>query len=46
MKMVGMLKKVKLRGIDQVGWLFTFTGAAYNLGRLPKTDGQSMSRSV
>jgi transposase len=32
--MVGMLKKVKLRGIDKVGWLFTFTGAAYNLCRL------------
>ena len=28
MKMVGMLKKVKLRGVDKVGWLFTFTGAA------------------
>src|SRR5271167_2282443 len=34
MKIVGMLKKVKLRGIDKVGWLFTFTGAAYNLCRL------------
>ena len=34
MKMVGMLKKVKSRGIDKVGWLFTFTGAAYNLCRL------------
>jgi len=34
MKMIGMLKKVKLRGIDKVGWLFTFTGAAYNLCRL------------
>jgi hypothetical protein len=34
MKMVGTLKKVKLRGIDKVGWLFTFTGAAYNLCRL------------
>jgi Transposase DDE domain len=34
MKMVGMLKQVKLRGIDKVGWLFTFTGAAYNLCRL------------
>jgi hypothetical protein len=33
-KMVGMLRKVKLRGIDKVGWLFTFTGAAYNLCRL------------
>ncbi|HEV2717987.1 MAG TPA: transposase, partial [Terriglobales bacterium] len=34
MKMVGMLRKVKLRGMDKVGWLFTFTGAAYNLCRL------------
>jgi transposase len=34
MKMIGMLKKVKLRGVDKVGWLFTFTGAAYNLCRL------------
>src|ERR1700691_4136599 len=34
MKTVGMLKKVKLRGIEKVGWLFTFTGAAYNLCRL------------
>ena len=34
MKMVGMLRKVKLRGIDKVGWLFTFIGAAYNLCRL------------
>ena len=34
MKMVGMLRKVKLRGIDKVGWLFTFAGAAYNLCRL------------
>ena len=34
MKMVGMLSKVKLRGIDKVGWLFTFTRAAYNLWRL------------
>jgi hypothetical protein len=34
MKMVGMLRKVKLRGIDKVGWLFTFTGAAYKLCRL------------
>jgi Transposase DDE domain len=33
MKMIGMLKKVKLRGIETVGWLFTFTGAAYNLCR-------------
>jgi hypothetical protein len=30
MKMIGMLEKMKLRGIDKVGWLFAFTGAAYN----------------
>jgi hypothetical protein len=34
MKVIGMLKKVKLRGAEKVGWLFTFTGAAYNLCRL------------
>jgi hypothetical protein len=34
MKMVRMLRKVKLRGIDKVGWLLTFTGAAYNLCQL------------
>src|SRR6476620_541046 len=41
MKMVGMLKKVKLRGIDKVGWLFTFTGAAYNLCRLRNLTAQA-----
>lgn len=33
MKMIGMLWKVKLRGREKVGWLFTFVGAAYNLVR-------------
>jgi DDE family transposase len=41
MKMVGMLRKVKLRGIDKVGWLFTFTGAAYNLCRLRNLIAES-----
>ena len=36
MKIVGMLRKVKLRGIDKVGWVFTFTGAAYQL--LPECE--------
>ena len=40
-----MLRKVKLRGLAKVGWLFTFTGAAYNLLRIPKFDGQNMMRS-
>jgi hypothetical protein len=30
-KMVGGLKKVKLKGIDKVGGVFTLTGAAYTL---------------
>jgi hypothetical protein len=34
MKTIGMPKKVKLRGIDKVARLFTFTEAAYNLRRL------------
>jgi Transposase DDE domain len=41
MKMIGMLRKVKLRGIDRVGWLFTFTGAAYNLCRLRNLMGRT-----
>jgi len=36
MKMIGMLRKVKLRGREKVGWLFTFVGAAYNLVRLQR----------
>ena len=36
MKIIGMLKKVKLRGLEKVGWLFTFVGAAYNLYRLQR----------
>ncbi len=36
MKMVGMLKKVKLRGLEKVSWLFTFVGVAYNLYRLQR----------
>jgi transposase len=34
MKQTGGLKKVKLRGLDKVGWLVTYTAAAYNLLRL------------
>ena len=38
MKIVGMLKKVKLRGREKVSWLFTFVGAAYNLYRLGRLE--------
>jgi len=30
-KTVGLSRKVKLRGVRQVDWLFTFAAAAYNL---------------
>jgi transposase len=36
MKTVGGLRKVKLRGRENLWWLFTFTAAAFNLWRLPK----------
>ena len=41
MKMIGMLKKVKLRGLEKVTWLFTFVGAAYNLYRLQRLRVQA-----
>jgi len=41
MKIIGMLKKVKLRGLQNVSWLFTFVGAAYNLYRLGRLEGQA-----
>jgi transposase len=34
MKTVGMLRKTRHRGAFKVGWIFTFTAAAYNLVRL------------
>jgi transposase len=36
MKQIGGLRKVKLRGLDKVEWLFVFTCAAFNLLRIPK----------
>ncbi len=36
MKIIGMPKKVKPRGLEKVGWLFTFVGAAYNPYRLQR----------
>ena len=34
LKTVGVLRKVKLRGVPRVGWLFTFAAAVYNLVRM------------
>ena len=41
MKMIGLLRKVKLRGIEKVGWWFTFVGAAYNLIRLRRLRAEA-----
>jgi hypothetical protein len=38
LKPVGGLRKVKLRGLEKVGWLFQFTAAAFNLWRIPKRE--------
>jgi transposase len=34
MKSIGLLRKLRHRGLDRVGWMFTFTAAAYNLLRI------------
>jgi transposase len=34
MKTVGMIRQTRHRGKDRVGWMFTFTAAAYNLVRI------------
>jgi transposase len=36
MKTIAGLRKTKYRGLEKVGWAFTFGAAAYNLVRLPK----------
>ena len=43
MKMIGLLRKVKLRGIEKVGWWFTFVGAAYNLIRLRRLRAEAVA---
>jgi transposase len=41
MKIIGMLKKVKLRGLEKVRWLFKFVGAACNLYRLSRLPAEA-----
>jgi hypothetical protein len=33
MKTIGLMRKLRHRGEERVGWMFTFTAAAYNLVR-------------
>jgi hypothetical protein len=41
LKQIGPLKKVKLRGLAKVDWLFVFSCTAFNLIRIPKLRAQS-----
>ncbi|MGH9477571.1 MAG: IS5 family transposase [Terriglobales bacterium] len=41
MKSVGWIRKVKLRGLANIDWLFVFGCAAYNLLRIPKLRTQT-----
>jgi transposase len=34
MKSIGLLRKIRHRGLERVGWMFTFTAAVYNLVRI------------
>ncbi len=34
LKTVGMLRKTRHRGLQKVGWVFTFAATAYNLVRM------------
>jgi hypothetical protein len=38
MKTIALLRKLRHRGILKVGWIFTFTAAAYNLVRIRNLD--------
>ena len=41
MKTVAGLDRPMVRGVERVGWAFTFAAAAYNLVRLPKLLGEA-----
>jgi len=40
LKMVGLLRKTRHRGVARVGWMFTFGLAAYNLVRMRRLLGE------
>lgn len=43
MKTIGLLRKLRYRGLDRVGWMFTFTAAAYNLVRAKNLSASTAS---
>jgi hypothetical protein len=40
LKQTSPLRRVKLRGLENVGWLFVFSCAAHNMQRLPRLIAQ------
>lgn len=34
MKTIGLLDKMRHRGVEKVGWVFTFTAAVYDMVRM------------
>jgi DDE family transposase len=44
LKQIGPLKKVKLRGLAKVNWLFVFSCAAFNLLRIPEDTGAECTK--
>jgi len=40
MKTIALMRKVRHRGIEKVGWMFTFAAAAYNLYPAAESDFQ------
>jgi transposase len=46
LKQIGPLRQVKLRGLENVDWLFVFSCAAHNLIRLPRLIAQRQQVSL
>ena len=42
-KVIGLLRKLRHRGLERVGWVFTFTNAVYNLVRMRTLIGLGVS---
>lgn len=36
LKTIGLQRQTRFRGVDRVGWMFTFATAAYNLVRMQR----------
>jgi hypothetical protein len=46
LKTIAWIRKVKLRGLANVDWLFVFASAAFNLIRLPKLHAAGITRET